>query len=426
MSFASAIAAVRSSAVARNAGAMLVLQVATYLLPLLLIPYLTRVLGVEKYGVVAFGLSMVQMVCVLTDFGFNLSATYRIARGRDDKAAVERLIGAVLTCKTILLGVLCLAMLAYVFLDQREFAWQRQFLLLMILSAVGQTYQPIWFFMGIERMAFVTLFTLLSRVLFVVSVLLFVKSGEDLNLVAIANGLSTLGTAALGILMILRLGYGIKWPGWREVWGAFSESAHYFWSRAAVMIYTSGSAFFLGVVSNPVQVAHYSAAEQLYRGAQALFNSVPQALYPHMARERNSALFFRILVGVAVLGVIGIVAGTLLGSWFINGLYGPGFEESYPVLLVFVVVFAVAAPSIMLGYPFLGALGRADLANRSVIFAGFLQVLLLCLLWRMGWGSAAMVALAVLVTEAAVLLLRIFYVKKHLYLSLQSEAPRHE
>src|SRR4249919_3276743 len=114
MNYGSAIAAVRSSVVARNAGSMFFLQVATYLLPLLLIPYLTRVLGIEKYGVVAFGLSMVQMVCVLTDFGFNLSATYRIARERDDRRAVGRLIGAVLTCKTLLLLFLCAGMLAYV------------------------------------------------------------------------------------------------------------------------------------------------------------------------------------------------------------------------------------------------------------------------------------------------------------------------
>jgi PST family polysaccharide transporter len=420
MNYSSAIAAVRSSVVARNAGSMFFLQVATYLLPLLLIPYLTRVLGIEKYGVVAFGLSMVQMVCVLTDFGFNLSATYRIARERDDRRAVGRLIGAVLTCKTLILLFLCAGMLAYVLWGQSEFAWQRQFLLLMILSAIGQTYQPIWFFQGIERMAFITLFTLFSRAMFVVSVFLFVKSGRDLNLVAIANGLSNVAAAALGVFVMIRLGYRSRWPGWHEVWRTFVDSTHYFWSRAAVMIYTSGSVFFLGMASTPVQVAHYSAAEQLYRGAQALFNSVPQAMYPHMARERNFALFFRILAGVIALGIGGVAIGALVGGGVIGFLYGPGFEESHLVLLVFLVVFAISAPSIMLGYPFLGALGRADLANRSVIIAGCVQVLLLAVLYLLGWGTGLQVALSVLATEAIVLFLRVAHARR-LYISLHSE-----
>lgn len=87
---------------AANTGALF-LQLANYILPFLLIPFLTRTLGVSLYGVVAFGLAIVQLACIFTDFGFSLSATRQIATCSHDKILVKKIVGAVHVCKLLLL-----------------------------------------------------------------------------------------------------------------------------------------------------------------------------------------------------------------------------------------------------------------------------------------------------------------------------------
>jgi PST family polysaccharide transporter len=74
----------------KNVAAPLILQGTNYLLPLLTVPYLVRVLGVENYGRVAFAYAFIQYFVVLTDYGFNLSATQKVALLRDDAVSLSR------------------------------------------------------------------------------------------------------------------------------------------------------------------------------------------------------------------------------------------------------------------------------------------------------------------------------------------------
>ena len=68
------------SVLRKNILSLFVLQGANYILPLVTIPYLVRVLGPANFGRIAFAQAFIQYFVMLTDYGFNLSATRDIAR----------------------------------------------------------------------------------------------------------------------------------------------------------------------------------------------------------------------------------------------------------------------------------------------------------------------------------------------------------
>ena len=84
---------------------MLVLQITNYILPLLLIPYLVRILGTEKFGLVMLAQSLFLFVTVIVDFGFSLSGTREIALYRDNKTKMSQIFIAIMFIKSALIIV---------------------------------------------------------------------------------------------------------------------------------------------------------------------------------------------------------------------------------------------------------------------------------------------------------------------------------
>lgn len=395
----------KSNRLFKNAGAMLCIQIASYILPFLVIPYLTRVLGVETFGAFAFGLAFVQLACIITDFGFGLSATYAISRDQDKPERINQIVSAVLLCKLVLILLVIVALAIFiqvrdVYLEQDLFFW------CLILPIIGQSMQFFWYFQGIEKMGYITIYTVFSRLTYLGLIFLLIESADQLALVALLYGSAQMLGAVSGFVLMIKEGVRFVWPGLGFIFSTARESVDYFWSRAAVATYTAGGAFFLGLFSTSSQVAFYAAAEQLYRGGQQLFQPMSQALFPYMTRTKDVGLFKKILLGMVGLGILGVVIGYYISEMVVTLVFGAHFLGSVDLLNMFMLIFLLTVPSVLMGYPLLGAFGDTSSANRSVVLAGVIQIGLLCALVLLERYQAMDVVICILLTELFVLTYR--------------------
>ena len=101
--------------VINNVAFLSVLQTITYLLPAVVLPYLFRVIGPEKFGLIAFAQAFVQYFMILTDYGFSITATKEISLCRHEPAKVCRAFSSVMTVKIALsfLSLITLGLLVY-------------------------------------------------------------------------------------------------------------------------------------------------------------------------------------------------------------------------------------------------------------------------------------------------------------------------
>ena len=407
---------------ASNFFSLSVLQIFSYVLPLLTLPYLVRVLGVETFGLVAFATAFITFFNILVDYGFNLSATREVSIHRENKDKITEIYSSVLSIKFILIFV-SFVIFSFIVFTFEKFSSHSMLYFITFISVIGQALFPIWYFQGMERMKYITIINIFSKVVFTIAIFVFVHEESDYLMVPLLTGLGIL-IGSLYALYIIKKDFHQKFvlQTIKTMMIHFKDSSQFFLSRVSVSIYTSANAFVLGLFTNNTMVGYYSIAEKLYMAIQSLYGPITQALYPYVAKERNIKLFKKIFYSVVGLNILGVVFLYFFGEYIFTFLFTQEIGiESINIFNIFLIANLIVVPSILIGYPFLGALGFAKYANMSVIYASIMHLFGLSLLIITDNITIFSVALMVIITQLVDFIYRFYGLYKHKLWNIKKE-----
>lgn len=373
------------------------LQAASYLLPLLTLPYLARVLGPEDLGRIAFALAFAQIFVMLTEYGFNLTAAKEISVYRDNPEKVAQIFSTVTVIRVAIMAAGFIVMLAVTWSIPR---FQRDIAIYIssYMLVLGSVLFPQWLFQGLEQLKIVSLLQILTRVLSTVGIFLLVKSQDDLLW---AVWLQSAHMALAGLLMIpfivkaLR-GVSLHWPSRHALVTQLREGWHIFVSSLAANSYTTSSVFILGLVLTPLAVGYYSVAEKLVRALLMMFGPIIQAIFPYISKmahdDPGRALGFnrKLLLGLGSLALVLSLTLSLSSGFVIPLLFGDKFTPAIPVLatLAFTPLFIIL--SNVLGVQTMIPFGMKDLFSSVMVKAALLNLLVFIpLAWQFGPQGAA-------------------------------------
>jgi PST family polysaccharide transporter len=395
---------------AENFVSLSVLQIINYILPLVTLPYLVRVLGAEKFGLVMFAVAFIQYFLMLTDYGFNLSATQEISVNREDKAKISEIFSSVMLIKGVL-TFLSFAILAGMIIWIPKFRGDWLVYILTFGTVAGQALFPVWFFQGMERMKYITALNILAKVVFTVLIFVFIRAQSHYVYVPLFNSLGYLVSGILGIWMALsRFKVKPVFPGISIIYRYLKFSTQFFLSRVSVSLYSNSNSFIIGLALGNTMVGYYTAAEKLYIAMRMLYNPLTTALYPYMAKVKNIRLYRKIFGGATALNFLISLLVFILSGIIINIMYGDDFQMSANLLRIFSGIAVIIIPSILLGYPFLAALGYPRYANYSVLAASLFHIVVLLIM--IPFINIYLVAGLTFFTELLVLTIRVYAVRK--------------
>lgn len=316
------------------------LQMVNNVLPLLTIPYLVRVLGPEGYGAIVFAQSFIQYFVILTDYGFNLSATRRISTYRNDHKKIVEIFSAVMSIK-ILLGLASFAVILILVSCVNKLNEDVVLYLLTFGTVIGSILFTSWFFQGIEDMKYITLLNVISKTLSAIMIFLFVKLKSDYILVPL---ISLFGNVIVGIigLFLIKRKYRVRYKrvSKQNIVEEFREGWHIFVSQLAISSYTITNTFILGVFTNNTTVGYYSAADKIVKIIVTAFYPLFNALYPHIAfyslksRKHMILLLRRLMFLTGSLSAIIFLLLQIYSETIILLIFGSSFYNSILLLKV--------------------------------------------------------------------------------------------
>lgn len=390
----------------KNAFSLLIIQFSNYIAPFLVIPYLSRLLGVDGFGLSAILLSISGMLIVLIDYGFNLSATAVVAGIRDQLPRINQLLSSVLIVK-LMITVITLAGLfggAELIVD----GGMSNFLIFSYAMVLfGQSLQMIWLFQGIERMKNITYVQVALKLVYVLLVFALVQEESDIEYVIFALGISNLLAGALCTWLIYRNGFSYARTNLKQVLHEVNYGAGFFMSRVSVAVYSQASVFVVGSFSGNIQAGLYGGCEKLYQAAQSVISPIINALYPYLVNNKDQRFFFKLVASLTLVLILGCAGCIWLAEWIVTFFLGDEFIVAADVFRVFMCIVPISFVSMCFGYPAFALIDRVKVTNITVILGSIFHLAALVLLGLFENISAINVALVILVTETLVLLLRL-------------------
>lgn len=400
-----------------NMASLYVLQGLNYAVPMAVLPYLVRVLGMERYGLLAFSQSFAQYFTLLTDYGFNFSATRSIAQQRDNADAISQIVSSVLIIKASFLCLGTLIFLAVVF-TVPSFRQNAPYFCVAYLAVIGNALFPIWLFQGMEQMRPIAAISGVCRL--AGACLLFVlvhRPGDGLLALTIQSGALT-ASGIIGLpIALLNHRLRLRWPSLTHLRDTLIEGWHLFVSTTAISLYTNTTVFLVGLIAGSTQAGLYSAAEKLARALHGLLLPACQAIFPHVSglasRSRSATLHFTTQSLKWIGGISFIVSLSLLlfAKPIMLACLGPNGAGSVAVARWLALLPFLNALSNVLGVQTMVVLGFEKQFSRILIVAGIVNVALgialIRLLGAVGAGAS------VLVTETLIPLLIITSLSRH-------------
>lgn len=387
-----------------------VYQIFLVLVPLITVPYLSRVLGPKTYGIYGSVNNTVQFLMVFCTLSVSYIGIRTVSRTRTygtPQELTEAFWGlwyfqAIAGLVTILITLL----ITNIFHVQY---WN--YLILMVPYLISAQVDISWFFQGLADFGRVVLKNTIVKLASVVLILLLIKSPADLWKYFLIMSVSTM----LGSFVF-----------WLDIHRYVGRPVGYFYKykttiisiitlmipQIATQIYTSLDKPILGFFSNSTQVAFYDNSQRISNMVLGVITSISLVIMPKMAseeKETQKVVLKKSLEATTMLGTLFAVIIMANTEQFVPFFFGKQFIPMTPLMFF----FALTIIMIPMGGVFANQFALANRRDKEyaipVVIGAIIELVLAAILDRPYGASGATVA--ILITEFVVLILRLWIVR---------------
>lgn len=379
-----------------------ILQIFNTIIPLLTLPYITRILGDSQYGVFSKSLNYIIYFQTLVEYGFTLAGSRKISLCNSNEE--RNRIFSNITYSKILLASVSIPIVVVLSFTITKNATQAVCMLILALMLVAEVFTQNWFLQGMQYMRSIMFVGLISRTISTICIFVFVKTSEDLLLYALFYVATNLITSLLGTIVV-RKKFQIRFTRFNknEILFALKDGWSLFTTSFASKICSGFAITALGFFCSDAIVGGYSSVQKIPYILVMMFAPMGQAIYPFICRlyaeDPNKGVIFLKKIATAILCfcLIGVMAIIILRDWLIRFVYGADFTRYADLIipLAFWLLFSIL--NNFLGVQTLIARGYQKQYSRCFLIS-IVVLIVLCL--ALGYFIGAMgVAVATLIGE---------------------------
>lgn len=317
-------------------------------MPLVLVPYVSRTIGIERYGITEFSLEIALFFGAILLFGYDFTMSRKLSQNRNDRQVVVGLFWNVFYSR-ILLGSIILPAFVLIGLFFLSELFTAEIIGYCVLFIGSRIFSSWWFFQGMEKIKWIAWGNFLSKVILLVLVLLIVNEKDDFPLVVFGYGFSQFAVNLLAWMLLIRLEkLRPIIVRTKAIFELIRSSVYIFLNEFAIIGFAALNLLLVKEYLSPRELGIYvSAMKIVVISHNLVIQSLSKSLFPNLSlifrNSREGYLlklgeFRNYLGGFLLVMALGII---LLRDEIVYLLYGPDYEEvsSYLIYTAFLPFF---------------------------------------------------------------------------------------
>lgn len=386
----------------QNTTMLYLLNAAKMFFPFLTFPYLTRVLSVDGYALMAYVKAIMQYMQLWVDFGFILSATKNIVRSENKLNLINQIVSDTMLAR-VLLGVVGAIILAFLSVFIPLLRIHLLFTWLSYGAVFLSCFMSDYLFRGLEKMHEITIRFVVMKGISTALTFVFVHSDADILYIPT---LDILSSAVALILICFQFGkYNVRLlvPSFRRAWVYLKESFEYFLSSVATTAFGALNTLLIGILLPEKDVAVWAVTIQLIGVIQMCYAPIIDGIYPEMMRSRSLKLIRKLLAIFMPIVIAGCVVCYFAAPLIIQLAAGDKYTAAISIFRWMIPVLLFAFPAMLCGWPALGAIGKIRQTTLTTIISACTQCIGLIILLVGGIFTLPFIAVMRNITEGVLL-----------------------
>ncbi len=411
-----------------------VLTVSNYIFPLLVFPYVSRVLGVHNIGVCNFIDSTINYYILFSMMGMNIIGIREIASARNDRRRLDETFSGLFYLNTISTTVILIILISSIYYVPKFYQYKE----LMYIGALKLMFNYLlieWLYKGLEEFKYITIRSIIVKAIYVIAVFIFVREENDYPVYF------SLMVGTVIVNAIINIWHSRKYTSLLIEKLKLKSFIRPFFILGLYSLltsmYTSFNVIFLGFVAGETEVGFYTTATKLYSIILALFTAFSGVMLPRMSSLVKDGKLdeFKNLANKSIDGLLAfsmplLVISVVFAPQIINVIAGEGYSGAIlSMRIIMPLLFIIGYEQILVVHMLMPLKSDKIIFRNSIVGAVIgiiLNILLVPLLKSIGsaivWVSCEVVIL-ILSQYAVNRKMEVFFPFKKLLLNILYAIP---
>lgn len=393
----------------------LILTVSNVLFPLITFPYVARVLQPINNGKIAFCTSVISYFSIVALIGIPNYGIREVAKVRDDRDKLTKLVYELLLISLVMTIISITVLVISIFIIPKFYQEKELF----FINAIGILLNTIgvnWLYSGLEQYQYITIRSIIFKVISIIAMFLFVKEPSDYILYGTITVLASGGSNIFNFFNMRKfINFRVKEK--LEIKKHMKPILIFFATVLATSIYVNLDTVMIGFINGNVEVGLYSTSLKIRSLVLSVITALGTVLMPRLSYYINNnqkelfketivkCINFVSLISISICIFIVIYAKECI-------LFIAGNDYLLAVSSLRIVIFTIifVGFSNITGIQILTPLGLERKLFISIVYGAIIDFILNMFFIPLYKSNGA--ALATLIAEIIVLAVQCYYLKE--------------